>query len=147
MDEATGEAPKHNGARKLRKRDARQGTGRAARKRVLLTREALPPEASKMFDGIVNRIASDLGGHDALSEMERHLVVSFAGEALVAHGSIGQMLRNDPAFQPCDLASATSGLVRIARRLGTRRRQRDVGPSLVDILRAEDPGDDGDYGK
>jgi hypothetical protein len=78
--------------------------------------------------------ASDLGGSDALSTVEFNLVEAFAGAAVHVHDLNARLL----AGEKIDLqqqAMAISSLVRIASRIGTRRRPKDVTPDLRTYLR------------
>ena len=113
------------------------GSGRDNGGKVrLLTRDRLDgrTRARKQFDAIANGIASDLGGHDALSTVEFNLVEAFAGAAVHVHDLNARLL----AGEKIDLqqqAMAISSLVRIASRIGTRRRSKDVTPDLRTYLR------------
>jgi hypothetical protein len=89
--------------------------------------------AAKLFDQLTGAIEADLGGADQLSAIERNLVQAFAGAAVTLHHLNAQLM----AGQEINLAQhaqAVSAMVRVASRLGLQRRQKDVGPSLADIL-------------
>lgn len=106
-----------------------------APKERLLTRAALDgrTRARKVFDAIASGIENDLGGRDALSTVELALVEAFAGATVHVHDLNARLLLG----QKIDItqhASAISSLVRIASRLGTGRRSRDVTPSLREYL-------------
>jgi len=104
----------------------------------LLTRAELDgrTNAAKAFDRLVRDIEVDLGGPDQLSTIERALVEAFAGAAVTL-----QHLNTRLALgQEIDLgqyAQVVSAMVRVASRLGLRRRARDLTPSLSDLLRED----------
>jgi hypothetical protein len=85
-------------------------------------------------------IESDLGGAGHLSTVEVALVEAFAGATIHVHDLNARLLLG----QKIDLsehAAAISSLVRIASRIGTRRRPRDVTPSVSDYVKSleDDP--------
>jgi len=86
-----------------------------------------------VFDAIVTGIQSDLGGKDQLSTVEAALIEAFAGATVHVHDLNARLLLG----QKIDLtqhAAAISSLVRIASRIGTRRRPKDVTPTLHEYL-------------
>lgn len=104
----------------------------------LLTRNALDgrTRASKLFEAIVGGIHTDLGGSDNLSTVEIELAEAFAGAAVNVRDLNARLLLG----QNIDLAeqvSAISALVRVASRLGTGRRAKDVTPTLNEYLRGD----------
>ena len=107
----------------------------------LLTRAQLDrrTSAAKAFDKLVADIEADLGGRDQLSTIQLVLIEAFAGAAVTL-----QHLNTRLALgQEIDLgqyAQTVSAMVRVASRLGLRRRARDLTPTLRDLLR-EDQGD------
>lgn len=108
----------------------------AARKERLLTRDALDgrTRARKLFDSIASGIENDLGGREHLSTVELALVEAFAGAALHLNDLNARLLLG----QKIDLAehaAAIGAMVRVAARIGTRRRPRDVTPSVEQYLR------------
>jgi hypothetical protein len=118
--------------------------GKAKRRRhratrpQLLTRKDLDlrTNAARDFARLVSEIERDCGGHDQLSTIERTLIEGFVGAAVHIHGLNTQLLLG----QKVDLQEHTmvcSALVRIASRLGIQRRQRDVTPTLSDLLRED----------
>src|SRR5262245_26350123 len=118
---------------------AGNGKGKAR----LMTRDALDgrTKARKQFDAIYTGIVADLGGHQELSTIEVNLAEAFAGAAVHVHDINARLL----AGEQIDLtqqATAISALVRIASRLGTRRRPRDVTPDLRTYLRNKTDDDD-----
>ena len=104
----------------------------------LLTRAQLDgrTSAAKAFDKLVADIEADLGGRDQLSAIELALIEAFAGAAVTL-----QHLNTRLALgQEIDLgqyAQVVSAMVRVASRLGLRRRARDLTPSLSDLLRED----------
>jgi hypothetical protein len=126
-------------APQLPARRRRNGRGRAALSRGklrLLSRASLDgrTKARKQFDAIAEGIASDLGGADRLSTVQKHLVEAFAGAAVHVHDLTAHLLLG----QEVDIVAhshAISTMVRVAQRIGVRRLARDVGPTLSDILR------------
>jgi hypothetical protein len=96
----------------------------------LLTRDQLDgrTNAAKLFDRLVSEIESDLGGHAALSTIQRQLVEAFVGATITLHNLNAQLALG----QPIDLAEhaqAISAMVRVASRLGLQRRARGFGPT------------------
>jgi hypothetical protein len=107
------------------------GNGRKLR---LLTRDAIDgrSKAARLFDDIATGIASDLGGEDRLSTVEKHLIEAYAGIAVHVHSANARLLLG----QPVDLAEhsqAASTLCRLASRIGTKRIPKDV-PSLESYI-------------
>jgi hypothetical protein len=99
----------------------------------LLTRAELDgrTNAARYFDRLIAAIEVDLGGHDQLSAIEQTLVEAYAGAAV----SLQHLNTQLALGQEIDLsqhAQAVSAMVRVASRLGLRRRQRDLG--LLDPL-------------
>lgn len=112
--------------------------GKRSGKVRLLTRRSLDSRsrAAKLFDQIFEGTASDMGGKENLSTVEVTLVEAFAGAAVRMHDLNAHLLLG----QNIDLtehAMAISSLVRIASRIGTRRRPRNVTPTLREYLEAE----------
>ena len=113
-------------------------SGNGQGKIQLLTRSSLDgrTKARKQFDAIARGIAVDLGGDDRLSTVQRHLVEAFAGAAIHVHKLNARLLLGEEV----DLVAhsqAISTMVRIASRIGVNRIAREVGPSLVDAIRAD----------
>jgi hypothetical protein len=90
--------------------------------------------AAKAFDRLVRDIEIDLGGHDALSAIERELIEAFAGAAITMQ-SINTRLALGEKIDLIEHAQAASVMVRIATRLGLQRRAREVLPSPLDYAR------------
>ena len=110
------------------------GNGRG--KVHLLTRSNLDgrTKARKQFDAIAEGIATDLGGEDRLSTVQKHLVEAFAGAAVHAHDLNARLLLGEDVDITAH-ASAISTMVRIASRIGVHRVTREV-PDLRKYLEA-----------
>ena len=90
--------------------------------------------ARKAFDGLVAEIEHDLGGSEQLSAIEKSLIQAYAGSAILLDDLNARVVLG----QEIDVsthAQVTSALVRIASRLGLRRRQHDVTPTVEQYLR------------
>lgn len=110
--------------------------GRRTGKVKLLTRRSLDrrSRAAKLFDRIFEGIASDLGGKKNLSTVETALAEAFAGAAVRMHDMNAHLLLGQDV-NLTEHAMAISSLVRIASRIGTRRRARNVTPNLAEYIR------------
>jgi hypothetical protein len=100
--------------------------------------------AGKFFDKLTRDVERDLGGRDRLSRIERELVAAFSGAATTLRYLTHQILLGET--EEVDLtgyATMASTMLRIGSRLGLRRFQKDVTPSLAEIL-AEAEQEDGD---
>jgi hypothetical protein len=123
--------------------------GRRHRRRpkiMLVTRDSLDRRslASKTFDALVEQVTADLGND--LSAIETRLVESFAGVSVMVDNLNTQMLLGKD-IDVTVLCQLSSTMVRIASRLGLRRRAKDVTtPQLAEYLdaKSEPPDDDGD---
>jgi hypothetical protein len=93
----------------------------------LLTSDSLDgrTRAKKAFDGIVAAITNDLGGRTELTEIERHLITSFAGSALMQQHLLARLLGGE-LIDPTEFANVASSMIRCGVRLGTARRTKDV---------------------
>lgn len=123
-------------ARDKGRSSGRSRAGKGQTKTRLLTREALDgrTRSRRVFDSIVIGIENDLGGKDQLSTVEVALIEAFAGATVHVHDLNARLLLG----QKIDLsehAAAISSLVRIASRIGTRRRPKDVTPTLHEYLK------------
>ena len=109
------------------------GNGRS--KIQLLTRSQLDgrTKARKQFDAIAFGITADLGGEEALTTVQRHLVEAFAGAAVTVNDLNARLLLGGKV-DLVEHSQAISILVRIATRLGLKRVAKDVSPSLGQIL-------------
>jgi hypothetical protein len=104
----------------------------------LVTRAQLDgrTSAAKAFDKLVANIEADLGGRDQLSTIELVLIEAFAG-ATVTLQHLNTRLALGQEIDLGQYAQTVSAMVRVASRLGLRRRARDVTPSLSDLLRED----------
>jgi hypothetical protein len=107
-----------------------RGNGRG--KVQILTRQNLDgrTKARKQFDAIASGIASDLGGPDRLSTVQRHLVEAFAGVAMMVNTTNARLLLGEEV-DIVEHAQVVSTLTRVASRIGLGRIPRDVTPSLA----------------
>jgi len=117
-------------------RPSRRRGRHVASRPQLLTRDALDKRtaASKFFDRLVADIEADLGGHAELSTIELQLVEAFAG-ACVTLQHLNCRLALGQKIDLSQHSSAVGAMVRVASRLGIQRRNRDVTPSLSDVIR------------
>jgi hypothetical protein len=106
----------------------------------LLTRAELDgrTNAARYFDRLVVDIEADLSGRDQLSAIERQLIEAFAGAAVSLHHMNTQLARGE-AIDIGQHAQCVSAMVRVATRLGLKRRMIDRTPRLSDILRGAPP--------
>jgi hypothetical protein len=74
-----------------------------------------------------------LGGRDQLSTVEAALIEAFAG-ATVHVNQLNALLLLGEAIDLADHAAAISAMVRVAARIGLRRRPRDVTPSVAEYV-------------
>jgi hypothetical protein len=113
-----------------------KGNGRG--KVRLLTKENLDgrTKARKRFDATVEGIASDLGGEDRLTMVQKHLVEAFAGCAVVVHDINARLLLGQ-RIDIGEAAQAVSSLVRLAQRIGVGRHIRDVTDLTDHIAKIE----------
>jgi hypothetical protein len=102
----------------------------------LLTRSDLDgrTRARKHFDIIARGIAADLGGADNLSTVQKLLIEAVAGTALTLNDINARALAGQPIDLPA-YAQCVSTLVRVASRLGTGRKARDVTPDPLEYAR------------
>ena len=118
---------------------ARQvGSRKASGKLRMITAQALDgrTRAAQSFNQIVTCVTSDLGGADRLSEIEKHLVTSFAGAAILQSHQLTHLLAGG-TIDAHEYASVTASMIRSATRLGTERRPRDTTPDLATYLRSK----------
>jgi hypothetical protein len=111
------------------------GSFKAHRKLKLLTAEHLDgrSHAARAFNSIIARVTRDLGGAENLSEIEKHLVTSFAGAAILQGHQLTKMLSGS-AIDVHEYATLTTAMIRSATRLGPPR-QKDVTPSVADYVK------------
>lgn len=84
--------------------------------------------SAKAFDRLAADIASDLGGIDQMSWIERTLVEAYCG-AYISLANLNARITLGQAVDLGELSGTASAMVRIASRLGISRRARDVTPT------------------
>jgi hypothetical protein len=116
----------------------------------LVTRAALDNRttAAKLFNKTVTEITADLGGTESLSQIERSLVEAYAGASLMVNHMTAKLIEGEQ-ISLARYSAACGALVRIATRLGIKRRvPSSETPHLSDYLDAkadkQDESDDGD---
>jgi hypothetical protein len=92
--------------------------------------------AAKLFKKLIANIETDLGGHDELSEIEVQLVEAYAGSSVLL-ANLNAKIALGEDISAGEHALIASTMVRLAGKLGLRRRPRDVTPNLDDLLREE----------
>ena len=98
--------------------------------------------AYKRFVGLVEAIQKDLGGEERLSTIELTLIEGFASAAIHAEAVSAEMLAGKK-IDGQEHSTAISTMVRVATKLGTRRRPKDVA-DLNRYLRNIEADDDDD---
>jgi uncharacterized membrane protein YccC len=113
----------------------------ALRARITNHRDLLPgldgrTSAARRFRDLVSRYIADQGGLDRCSEVKLGLMRRLAAIVVQAEQLEARMVNGEQIdiSQLCTLASTT---VRLSQRLGLERKQRDVTPSLSDLIRAD----------
>jgi hypothetical protein len=126
--------PAQGGKRRPPENGKRRNPHRAS-KVQLLERSSIDSRcgAAKTFDRIVVGIQNDLGGRDQLSTVEAALIEAFAG-ATVHVNQLNALLLLGTPIDLADHAAAISAMVRVAARIGLRRRPRDVTPSVAEYV-------------
>jgi hypothetical protein len=107
----------------------------------LVTRAALDNRttAAKLFDKTVTEITSDLGGTESLSQIERSLVEAYAGASLMVNHMTAKLIEGEQ-ISLARYSAACGALVRIATRLGIKRRvPSSETPSLGSYLDQRNP--------
>jgi hypothetical protein len=106
---------------------------------LLLTRASIDGRgpAARAYDRLARSIETDLGGASQLSSIEASLIEAFCGSAtLIDHMNAKLLLGEE--IDVSAHAATVSALVRVASRLGLRRRSKDITPSLVEYLALRD---------
>lgn len=113
---------------------AYRAEGKPAKAR-LTTAEQLDgrTKTKKLFNQLVRDIETDLGGRDRLSAIEKSLVQAFVGSTVMVSSLNAKLLCGERVSLP-DHATCVSSMVRVASRLGLRRRARDVVENLGQYL-------------
>jgi hypothetical protein len=138
-----GNIPVADGLRGGRRPLSEHPRKKVRRQARLITRVELDgrTRARKLFDRIATGIAADLGGKDRLTTVEMALVEAFAGAALHLHNLNARLMLGE-AIDLSEHAHAVSSLVRVASRIGTGRRPRDVTPQTLQQYLASMPPED-----
>ena len=117
------------------------GSDRARFQLRLIEEDALAGEAGQVFQNIAASITSDLGGASELTEMQKHLITSFAGAALLQGRQLSKILQGQP-LNPHEYTSVGLTMWRAARLLGVRRRAKELSSTLAPLeyarVRAEE---------
>jgi hypothetical protein len=100
----------------------------------LVEKQALETQAGRAFEAIVARVSADLGGADQLTEIEKHLVTSFAGAALLQGRQLSRILKGEK-FNNHEYVSVSLAMIRASKRLGTKRQVKEVTPSPLEYAR------------
>jgi hypothetical protein len=129
VDEATKCAAHAIADRLIETSGRRRKRKHVAVKPPLLTRDVIDGRTSvaKAFDKLVDDIHSDLGGREALSAIELALVEAFVGASVTLDQLNAKLLLGEK-IDLSQHSQASNAMVRIASRLGLRRRPRDVTP-------------------
>jgi hypothetical protein len=104
-------------------------------KRLFVEADGRGPWARRWRD-VLAEITSDLGGADLLSEAQRQLVKRAATIAIVCERMEGQAAEGNEIDLEV-FGTLTDRLGRTLQRLGLKRVPRDIGPTLGDIIRAD----------
>jgi hypothetical protein len=108
---------------------------------LLLTRAHLDGRgpAARAYDRLLHLIEADLapGGSHELSSIERTLVQAFCGSAILIDHLNARLLAGEEVDAAAH-AATVSALVRVASRLGLRRRSKDITPSLAEFAALHD---------
>ena len=109
------------------------------RSRVTNHKDLLPgldgrSAAARRFRDLGGSYIADMGGVDCCSEIRLGLIRRLASTTVMSEQLEAQMV-SGKAIDVQTLCQLASTCMRIATRLGLERRQRDVSPSLGEILR------------
>ena len=112
---------------------------------MLVTRDSLDRRSlsSKMFDAQVASIKADLGDAD-LSTIETQLIENFAGLSVMINALTVDLLLGK-SVDLSQLCALNSTAVRVASRLGLRRRAKDVSPPSLSSYLAERTDENEDH--
>jgi hypothetical protein len=92
--------------------------------------------AAREFARLVSAIEADCGGHAELSNVELSLIQAFAGASVALQALNVRLIRDGEQGVDLGLLALLGGaLCRIGSRIGLQRRQRDVSPTLSDLLK------------
>jgi hypothetical protein len=93
---------------------------------------------SRRFRDVLAEITNDLGGADLLSEGQRQLARRAATISIICEKLEGEAAKGTDIDLE-QYGTLTDRLGRCFQRLGLERRQKDVSPTLSDILRGPPP--------
>jgi hypothetical protein len=116
------------------------GHHRATRQlRLITANQSLDGRTSvgRVFNTIIRNVVSDLGGQGEITEIERHLITSFAGAAILQGHQLAKLLAGEQVDVD-EYSSITTSMIRSATRLGTGRRSKDATPTLHQYLAAKE---------
>jgi hypothetical protein len=113
---------------------AKQGRSRVTNHKALLPDLDGRTSAARRFRDLVMSYIADMGGADRCSEIKIGLLRRLAACVVQSELLEAQMI-NGEAVDIGTLCTLASTTVRISSRLGLERVSRDVGPTLMDILR------------
>ena len=88
---------------------------------------------AKAYEATVAALVADLGGEDVISRAELEIVRRAAGLGVLAQQIEAAIVSGDKV-EPTQYQSVANAQGRLLARLGLRRRQRDVTPSLGEYL-------------
>jgi hypothetical protein len=91
---------------------------------------------AKLFDRCVNDIVAEMGGD--VSKIERGLIEGYVGASVGLQGLIAKLVQGEQIDWSI-YAGTLSTMCRTASRLQPWRRQKDITPSLSDLLKAPPP--------
>jgi hypothetical protein len=89
----------------------------------------------RRFKDLISIVTSDLGGPTELSEAQRQLVRRIASMSVWCESQEARMADGEE-IDINEFGRCANSLRRLCESIGLERRQRDVGPSLGDILSA-----------
>jgi hypothetical protein len=96
--------------------------------------------AAREFSRLVSAIEQDCGGRSELSNVELSLIQAFAGASVALQALNIRLIRDGEQGIDLGLLALLGGaLCRIGSRIGLQRRQRDVSPTLSDLLKGSQP--------
>ena len=84
--------------------------------------------AFQKFSSVVRGVTNDLGGAERLTTVERALIEAFGAATVRMEDLAARQLLGDQKTEYSELASAISSMVRIAKRLGTDKRPKEITP-------------------
>jgi hypothetical protein len=124
------------------RRDPSKPASRRRRRSVklhLITRDAIDQRSNayRLFQRLAADIEADLGGRDQLSTIEITLIEAYVGAAVTLQHLNTRLALGEP-IDLSEHAQAVSAMVRVASRLGLRRRAREIEVDPLDYAARED---------